>query len=783
VDLIGADLPGDAPLGEQEDGREPGPGESMPNWARTWLRSPSAPTTQSASDLSVLPSRGVAVTVTACSSGTTLVTLVPHSTLTPVGQRLRQQPRRTLLGQHQRALTSVSGTRTLLPEDSGNAVRRAGHCPGRRARARPSSPSTSRTGGHNRIAREPVCAWSSASTTVTRRRADSAARPWPGRRAAPTTRTVVRRVITSPTTRAPPGSTVGMLFEDGEVVAASSTASCGCSADGNRRTRDAGLVARATEPLAGSTSPHLAYPHDAVELAGDHFTVLEEHADRTAQAVHECVGEVMTRRTTVLVVGAGPCGLAMAAQLSRLGVEVTVVDADDHAHTGSRAILFVAAGAGGARRTRPGRARRPDSVRPAALHYHLSSGSSVRVPLTEVNAPLVLPRSVRRGCWRRRWRPRRQRRVGHQGHQGRPGRARVTVTATRADGSTTEIEADWWWARTGCAARCAPSWASTSRGPVPGRLPAREGRIAGEISTDEIHYFLADTGVALIAPLAGGEFRISGAVPAGTEATAERAQALLDERGPGGLRFTEVRTVTLFSSDERVAGALRSGRCFLVGDAAHVHSPIGGQGLNLGIPDTRNLAWKLAGVVHGRLHESILDSYDPERRAAIAQTLQATGRMARQAVVGAVARRIRDLTWRFAPGLRRAGPRLCADAGGWRSATRTCCSATRPAARIAPAATGTRDPRWIPIPSDEVAGRFQLIHYGLPSGRLTAAAAELADRLPELVAHFPRTADAAVRAAAPDGYVPPPVTPTGSPVRREARRAGPTASSPAATAG
>lgn len=90
--------------------------------------------------------------------------------------------------------------------------------------------------------------------------------------------------------------------------------------------------------------------------------------------------------------------------------------------------------------------------------------------------------------------------------------------------------------------------------------------------------------------------------------------------------------MALFSSEERVAHTLRSGRCFLVGDAAHVHSPIGGQGLNLGIPDTRNLAWKLAGVVHGRLRPSVLDSYDPERRAVIAQTLEATGRMARQAV-------------------------------------------------------------------------------------------------------------------------------------------------------
>ncbi|MFG2129542.1 FAD-dependent oxidoreductase [Streptomyces sp. NPDC048751] len=483
------------------------------------------------------------------------------------------------------------------------------------------------------------------------------------------------------------------------------------------------------------------------------------------------------RRTTVLVVGAGPCGLAMAAQLSRLGVEVTVVDAENQAHTGSRAILLwppvreVLGELGLAERA----AR--DSVRPAALHYHLGSGGSVRVPLTEVNAPLVLP----------------QERTGHLLTEALadrgvavewgtrvtkvvPDEHTVTVTATRADGGTTEIEADWVVGADGLRSQVrAQLGIDFSGARFPATFLLAEGRIAGEngagrngtretgtegissrgISTEEIHYFLADTGVALLAPLPGGEFRLSGAVPAGTEATAEHAQALLDERGPGGLRFTEVRTVTLFSSDERVAGALRSGRCFLVGDAAHVHSPIGGQGLNLGIPDTRNLAWKLAGVVHGRLHESILDTYDPERRAAIEQTLKATGRMARQAVVGPVARRARDLTWRLLQISGALAHGYAPMLAGWRSrypdvlfgtpADGTSRSRPRP---------GTRDPGWIPTPSDEMAGRFQLITYGGSSGQLTSQAAELASRLPELVAHFPlggrRQRFVLLR---PDGYV------------------------------
>ncbi|MEU9480193.1 FAD-dependent monooxygenase [Streptomyces sp. NPDC048191] len=468
------------------------------------------------------------------------------------------------------------------------------------------------------------------------------------------------------------------------------------------------------------------------------------------------------RRTTVLVVGAGPCGLAMAAQLSRLGVQVAVVDAADQPHTGSRAILLwppvreVLGELGLAERA----AR--DSVRPAALHYHLGSGRSVRVPLADVNAPLVLPQERTGRLLAEALADR-----GVEVEWGTrvtgvvQGEHTVTVTASRADGGTTEITADWVVGADGLHSRVrAQLGIDFSGARFPATFLLAEGRIAGGhgtggISTDEIHYFLAGTGVALIAPLPGGEFRLSGAVPEGTEATAEHAQALLDERGPGGLRFTEVRTVTLFSSDERVAGALRSGRCFLVGDAAHVHSPIGGQGLNLGIPDTRNLAWKLAGVVRGRLHESVLDTYDPERRAAIAQTLEATGRMARQAVVGPVGRRVRDLTWRLldASGVLARGyaPMLA----GWRSrypdvlfgapADGTPRSRPRP---------GTRDPRWTPRPSDEPAGRFQLITYGGPGTQLSLAAADLAERLPELVAHFPldgrRQRFVLLR---PDGYV------------------------------
>ena len=107
----------------------------------------------------------------------------------------------------------------------------------------------------------------------------------------------------------------------------------------------------------------------------------------------------------------------------------------------------------------------------------------------------------------------------------------------------------------------------------------------------------------------------------------------------------EVERVHWFSTyhvHHRVADRFRKGRAFLLGDAAHIHSPVGGQGMNTGIGDAANLAWKLAAVLHGRADASLLDSYEPER-IAFARRLVATTDQAFTAVTssGAIARRVR----------------------------------------------------------------------------------------------------------------------------------------------
>jgi hypothetical protein len=89
----------------------------------------------------------------------------------------------------------------------------------------------------------------------------------------------------------------------------------------------------------------------------------------------------------------------------------------------------------------------------------------------------------------------------------------------------------------------------------------------------------------------------------------------------------DVKKVNWFSSyrvHHRVSAQFRRGRAFLLGDAAHIHSPVGGQGMNTGIGDAINLAWKLAEVLQGRAPESLLDSYEPERRAFAKKLVRTT---------------------------------------------------------------------------------------------------------------------------------------------------------------
>lgn len=109
-----------------------------------------------------------------------------------------------------------------------------------------------------------------------------------------------------------------------------------------------------------------------------------------------------------------------------------------------------------------------------------------------------------------------------------------------------------------------------------------------------------------------------------TPITIEEVQSSLRNVGGVDVTVTAMQSATRFTDNARQASTYRKGRVLLVGDAAHVHSPFGGQGLNLGLLDAVNLGWKLAAVVRGTLPEALLDTYTQERHPVAARVLANT---------------------------------------------------------------------------------------------------------------------------------------------------------------
>ncbi|WNV75801.1 FAD-dependent monooxygenase [Geodermatophilus sp. DSM 44513] len=127
--------------------------------------------------------------------------------------------------------------------------------------------------------------------------------------------------------------------------------------------------------------------------------------------------------------------------------------------------------------------------------------------------------------------------------------------------------------------------------------------------------------IATLAPQKWQDAVGSGAVPAGfwqeyEPPTLADVQAAIDDQGPPGTTASNLRWSSIFRIKHGIVDRYREGRVFVAGDAAHLHPPAGGQGMNTGIQDAWNLGWKLALTVRGLAAPGLLDSYDAERRPA-----------------------------------------------------------------------------------------------------------------------------------------------------------------------
>ncbi|MFE0105810.1 alpha/beta fold hydrolase [Streptomyces sp. NPDC059009] len=327
----------------------------------------------------------------------------------------------------------------------------------------------------------------------------------------------------------------------------------------------------------------------------------------------------------VLIVGAGPTGLTAACELLRRGVRVRLIDAAAHPSVHSKAMLVwprtldilqdlgLSDGVGEV------------AVKLRQMTYYSDKQPVARMRMAEDMAPYCLPQRLTEelltaglkglgGTVERQVRLLALHGVDFSGAIT-PGGS-VTATLEHADGSVERCTAGWVIGADGAASVVRNQLGIAYEGATyENRFLITDARIANDpLDPDEIHYHQSRQGVLAIVPQPFGLYRFFTNAPADlTEGTLDDMQRLVDQRGPGGLRLIEPDWVTTFRVHRRRAASFQLSRVFLAGDAAHAHSPMGGQGLNTGMQDAQNLAWKLASVIRGEARSALLATYTPER--------------------------------------------------------------------------------------------------------------------------------------------------------------------------
>ncbi len=357
----------------------------------------------------------------------------------------------------------------------------------------------------------------------------------------------------------------------------------------------------------------------------------------------------------VLIVGAGPTGLVLALWLSRLGVRVRIVDRAAESGTTSRAVAVQARTLEFYQQVGLASAVVEAGVKVAAANLWVGGANAARVPLgrlgerlspfpyaltypQDAHERLLIERLGRLGVTV-------ERRTELLRFEQHPDR--VSGVLKRPDGSEEVCEADYLAGCDGAHSTVREALgAGFSGGTYTGLFYVADVNAAGPAADGEIHVDFEEADFLAVFPLKGaGRLRLVG--PIHWEPEREHRELTFDDVGERAIRNLKltVGRVNWFSTyrvHHRVADRFREGRVFLLGDAAHVHSPIGGQGMNTGIGDAVNLAWKLAAVLNGGARESLLETYEPERigfaRRLVATTDRVFTLVTKQ---GVLARRVR----------------------------------------------------------------------------------------------------------------------------------------------
>ncbi len=358
--------------------------------------------------------------------------------------------------------------------------------------------------------------------------------------------------------------------------------------------------------------------------------------------------------TDVLVVGAGPTGLMLAHELACRGVRVRIIDKNESRAGESRALVVHARSLELCDRHGLADIMVDRGRKALAIEAHFDHTSFTAqlgdIGVDDTRFPFVLflsqaeTEQVLLEALEKRGVPvERRSTLASFSHDAHGVRATIERNASATNGEREEVRAKYLVGCDGAHSAVRKGLGLEFRGaPYAQEFFLADAIVESELAADRAHFFLTKGGLFVVFPFKDGKLvrllgQRRGAPASDRPPTLEEMQQAADTLATVPIVVKEIRWSSNYRLHHRAVDEFRVGRVFLAGDAAHIHSPAGGQGMNTGIQDAANLAWKLADALdpaHWDAHaEVLLDSYQAERRPVARWLLRYTDRLFRLASV------------------------------------------------------------------------------------------------------------------------------------------------------